>query len=653
MQAVNKRKCIAVITSKPQDDYQSGILNGIYSVAFDNDINVAVFSSGVPRNDKRYHDGEMYIYQLVNYDELAGVIYIPDYIGYESRDEVITEPLMRAVREKNLPAVCLDYKIDGIPCYHCDDSKVIHDAVAHLVEEHNCRDIAFMTGKKGHYHAENRLNFFRSTMAEYGLTIDPSREYYGDFWYDEGENFVQQLCGSEKGMPEAIICANAHMAESVYMALHRRKIYSPRDILLVSYDDNFPKSPFISSTVKKTDKLGAAACYAVMNMMYGGNTEARDYYIKCECELNRAVTCGCIPTDEYDLLALQGIHFDNGNDYYSEHNAMGEALVGSDNYADMLWAIDWFTYFLPDFKSIYICMCDGWDNPEKSFDESKIRHGFTDAMYINYFRTNNPDGSFQNYVGNDKRFSTAEMFPLLSDAEGEPAAYIMRALHFEDRCFGFIVLTYGNQLRVPEKMYDLWVNEVAKAFEAQRRLQKMRFLYNKMQENAVTDMMTGLLNRNGLNLMLPQLFEEAKQNGCQALIVMGDLNNLKYINDTFGHAEGDESLKTASGALARTWIGGAVQEKNFRIGGYEFIKAAYGHFTQEHLTEFRKALQTFLDHFNANSGKPYPVHISVGFSLRDADSEFNIEEMLFEADSRMYSDKQRIKLETGFNPKRN
>lgn len=647
-----QRKCIAVLIEKPNKDYQAGILKGIYKAAFSRDLNVAVFSVTMPRSSDNYHSGEMNIFTLPgDYSKFCGVIYLPDTVDFSTRDMVVTEPLLRHAKENNVPVVTIDFKIDGIPCFLSDDSDVVKAMVNHMVNAHGCRDIAYMTGIKGHPHAEHRLSAFRSAMRENGLKIQNNRIFYGDFWRNEGENVVNSLIEGKNGLPEAIICANSYMTDSVYNALFSRGLRVPRDIRLANYGETADDVSFMTSTIRCTDKIGYEACLGLIDLA-NGKTIPQENPIKCDFTENFALTCGCTLADDYNLNRFKHDRDNSFSDFFSEFNTMSEALINSKDMREMFWTANWFTYSFNELESIYICMCDDVVKPEASIAENYVRTSYSDEMLIAYSRINHPDGTRDEFVGTNRRFSIREVFPPLFDGSGEPAAYVFRPLHFENRCFGFAVISYGSKIVPPPDIYDYWINVLANAIESQRRLAIMTYLYGKMRTDAITDLMTGLLNRNGFNLMLPQLIEEAKAGGKQFLIVMADLNGLKYVNDNFGHSEGDVFIKTAAGAMARTWIGGAECEKNFRIGGDEFVKAAYGEFSDEKLKEFRLALYEYLNNYNRTAGKPYPIYMPLGFCLRSADDIANPDKMLSIADEQMYIDKQRLKKETGFDPKR-
>ena len=649
---MDSRKCIAVLTEKPSLDYQSGILKGIYRSAFSHDMNVAVMCVTNTRSDEEYQKGEMVVFSLLgDYSRFAGVIYLPDTIDYPMRDKVISENLAHAANERRLPVVTIDGRSGDYPCYTSDDSAVIQALVDHLTDEHGCCDIAFVTGTKGHPHAEHRLSAFRNAMAKKGLKLHKNRLFYGDFWRSCGEGIVSSLLSGPNGLPEAIICANSYMADGIYEALFSRGLRVPRDIKLECYGEKTETPEYISATIRTTENLGYAACEGLFTIMQCGVIPPVNR-ISTNFIERPAETCGCMHPDEYNLLNFRANDPNEITDFFTEYNTMSEGLIKRPNIREMLWTANWYTHLFGDFSRFSICMCDDVIKPDNSLDEKKIRTAFTDEMLLVLDHRNLPDGTSKEFVGTDSRFRIDEIYPPLFSAEGEPAAYVFRQLHFIERCFGFAVLSYGSRITTPGPEFNFWVNVVSNAIEAQRRLAIMTYLYKKVNLNAVTDSMTGLYNRNGFNTMLPQLIEEARGHKKTMLVIMADLNGLKYVNDTFGHHEGDNLIKTAGEIISRITVTGACCEKNFRIGGDEFVKAVYGDITPQALEEFHRAVGKMTQQVNAESGKPYPIYISVGMCMRGCGEIPGSEKMLSIADEQMYLDKLRLKKETGFDPKR-
>lgn len=635
--------------SKPSKIYQTCLLNGIYESAFEHNCNVVVFATTYPRSDIPYHNGELSIFDLVNYDKLAGVIYVPDTVIYNERENVITKPFLNAVKEKHIPAVTIDYKYEGVPCIFCDDGPAIKKMVDHLVEEHSCSDIAFMTGHEGHPIAEARLNAFREAMEDHGLVINPKREFYGDFWYNAGNDFINYITEGGSELPDAIICAAGPMTESTYAALRKRGIRIPADIKLGGFEEYVPRAPFLSTVDRQPSEVGKKACNDLFKIMAGEKVPSESH-IAYEIVENYQMSCGCVKAEDYDILSLCGTDADLGELYCSEFNTIKESLISKNSAEEMMWTLDNYTYFLKNFQGLYLCMCDDWNDPQTSHDDSSMHRTFTDNLVLFYKRTHDDEGVPHTQVGNIQRFSSKDIFPFPDD--DKPMAYVLRALHFEDRVFGYVAITFGDWKQTPNDNFDYWINDVSNALESQRRLNHSRYLYYRVQQDAVTDLMTGLYNRNGFNAMFPKMMEQAARVGLDIAVAMGDLNNLKQVNDTYGHMEGDEMIKTAAKTISTVKIEGALSENNFRIGGDEFVKIVIGKFSDECDKKFMDNVTAYLKEYNKSSGKPYIVRVPVGVSICKAGDTATADKLLSAADELMYEKKIKIKKEMGVVPER-
>ncbi len=632
-----ERKCIGVIISRPNREYQTDILRGIYRAAFEHDMNVAVFCT-VSKTK------ELDMYSLPNYERLAGMIYARYTFDYDNADKIIRPLLTKAVREKNFPAVSLDYKIDGIPCVMCDDSRTVGDVLEHIITVHKCRDIAYMTGTKGHMHAESRLEVFRRTMEAHGLPILPGRIYYGDFWFNEGEKFVDSLINSENGLPEAIVCANDYMACSVYQALYQKGISIPRDIILAEYCDESDLYPFITGAIKQVENAGYKAGRMLIEMIDGKKIGEQTVSVKCSCRMNESVTCGCTTVGEYDFVKSCGKNVNDKDGYFSEYNYISTDLLNRSSFRELFWGIDFYSLYVKNIAGLYFCLLDGWDKPD--FNTEKEREiGYTERMQLYYYRRNNEDGSHESVFENYEFFPSSEMLPKIFDAQGKPSSYIFRPFCLGDKNFGYIVIDNGSALQTYDHVFDCWVKDISNAMEAQCRLQNMKYLFT-------SDLMTGIYNRNGFNNKMPDMIKYASEKKVQFFIAVFDLNGMKFINDTYGHLEGDVSIKTAADIISECVVSGAQDEKNFRIGGDEFVKAAVGFFTEKDISDFRHSIEQHISDYNRTSGKAYPIYISVGICIKSPGDEYTLDSVIYEADKEMFIDKARVRKSTGFDPKR-
>ena len=155
-------------------------------------------------------------------------------------------------------------------------------------------------------------------------------------------------------------------------------------------------------------------------------------------------------------------------------------------------------------------------------------------------------------------------------------------------------------------------------------------------ELTLTDELTGLHNRRGFFTLaeLQLSLDRRLQRGL--LLLYTDLDDMKNINDSLGHAEGDRALQDAAGVLRSTFRDSDIIA---RMGGDEFVVLALRNTPQAPETTIAR-LQEDLDRFNQRSGRPYALSMSVGAVLLGPDSTQSLEELLSKADAEMYRVKQ-------------
>ena len=114
--------------------------------------------------------------------------------------------------------------------------------------------------------------------------------------------------------------------------------------------------------------------------------------------------------------------------------------------------------------------------------------------------------------------------------------------------------------------------------------------------------------------------------------MVADLDNLKYINDSFGHSEGDNAITVAARAL-QTCCGNG--EYCVRSGGDEFI--IFGTYDYDNAIPifYRSRIDGYLARYNSSSEKPYNVGMSTGFFIDYVDDYENIDKCLKIADERI------------------
>lgn len=160
------------------------------------------------------------------------------------------------------------------------------------------------------------------------------------------------------------------------------------------------------------------------------------------------------------------------------------------------------------------------------------------------------------------------------------------------------------------------------------------FLY--VQNNLLhVDVLTGLYNRRNLEKCLRSIFDQNSKSKTIGGVLL-DINDFKYINDTFGHDEGDRALSDMGKVLKN---GFNKEDYIFRYAGDEFIIVCEVKDFSE-LEERINNLDRAIDKYNKTSNKPYEISISKGYGIFTSDSEINDELFINKIDNLMYEDKK-------------
>lgn len=170
------------------------------------------------------------------------------------------------------------------------------------------------------------------------------------------------------------------------------------------------------------------------------------------------------------------------------------------------------------------------------------------------------------------------------------------------------------------------------------RLQLVRF-QEKLLKMSVTDELTGLYNRRGFFAMAERQLKLSNRNNEILYLLFADLDNLKGINDTLGHLEGDLALIGMSKVLEDTFRQSDIIA---RIGGDEFVVIPIGT-TEEGAGIAISRLYRNLGLYNANSGKKHALSLSVGLACYNPKEPSSVDELVSQADKSMYEQKRQKK----------
>lgn len=163
----------------------------------------------------------------------------------------------------------------------------------------------------------------------------------------------------------------------------------------------------------------------------------------------------------------------------------------------------------------------------------------------------------------------------------------------------------------------------------------------ELKSMAFLDELTMLYNRRGFLTFAQQELKFAHRKKLEMVLLFMDIDNMKMINDTFGHKEGDLILVEFSTILKRTFRASDIIA---RLGGDEFVVLALD-VPGSDVQTVKERLQNTIETRNKKN-RSCELSISIGLSRYDSKFTSTLEELLKTADTVMYQQKQRKKLST-------
>jgi diguanylate cyclase (GGDEF)-like protein len=169
------------------------------------------------------------------------------------------------------------------------------------------------------------------------------------------------------------------------------------------------------------------------------------------------------------------------------------------------------------------------------------------------------------------------------------------------------------------------------------------YRFKEVQFKAEVDEMTGAFNRATGIQMLQNRMRLYRNSDTDFTIAFVDVNNLKQVNDRYGHNEGDFMIQVIVKSIKD-----CLRESDFvfRYGGDEFV-ICFDDCYVEAVDVPWKRVANQLYKANAQYNKPYSISVSCGFSGYKPNKHFSVEELIELADTEMYKHKKNSKAKRG------
>ena len=639
-----KHKTLCFVTRVPEATHAQRIIRGALAQCEKYDYNLAVFASML-HSDFHIKDtitGDSNIYNLINYSAFDGIIIDTLTLSQDMSGESLNRIVKRLESGRHAPVVTVGMPFGGYTCIESANEVMLREMCRHVVIEHGKRKICILTGQSGNDIAEKRLEIFLDELNKYDIVVPPEWIVYGDFWYISGNKLAEDIISGKIPRPEAVICASDHMGLGLIETLTANGIRVPEDIIVIGFegtDEAAIADISLSSFESNYSKAAADAVDYIVSRIEP-ERKIEPYVPDMRKMLHLGKSCGCQPDFVQSAEAFKSALYFAKKNYDESMLVDGadigllmeryilETFTGSRTPEECLENIWNNTYLIMPYQDFYICLREDWLDTESGREP-----GYPDKMQL-ALAASSVNGPSFNRKEDSIVFDTKKMIPRMW--EDLPASvYYFMPVHFNEKTIGYAVLRRSvTDAHLPNLVLRSWLRFVNNALEMVRS--RHRYV-----QNSVHDELTGLLNRRGMYELTEKLLKAASEDDSMFVAEI-DMDGLKYINDNYGHSEGDYGLKTISQAIKKIT---ADNEISVRAGGDEFYIIGVGRYEAEDVVKRIKEFEKTLAQLDSKSKKPFAVSASMGGIVRKVKDNANLAGMMHEADERMYVKKAERKKE--------
>ncbi|MCR5083001.1 MAG: GGDEF domain-containing protein [Parasporobacterium sp.] len=575
------------------------------------------------------------IYTLPNFSDYDGIIFFENvlYKGLNDFD------IKKKIIDSGVPAICMDAVIPGMASVSIDNENSIYELVMHIQKEHGRKNINHITGRKGQSDSESRLDGYVKALRDSDIEVDFDRIYIGDFTDTGGEKAIDHFVKSKKPF-DAVVCANDYMAIGAIRRLKHYGIKVPEDVIVTGFDgseEGIMYYPSITSVSWDCCFMAEKAFDYFKNYdKYG-----KSHIVKNNIKLLLSESCGCnkdkrfseekikVNTVDYILKSFIYKHFDV---------SIMKNLLYAESIEDIKKAAE---IILQEVKMgrLYLCLdkensfevLHAEDVDPKSYHKKKVyKTSFSsDATMTLAFES----GKFVQYAD----FKTSELLPAHCKEWLSPGTYLVLPIHDNMHVFGYAILSDERMLDRPDQICR-WLQSLGIALFNIQQINQLKAMNRYMENMWTLDTFTGLYNRAGFNRAVPEIVKKCKRTDKQLYVVFADVDGLKFVNDSYGHDEGDRYILGIADAIKKSCMDGQIV---MRYGGDEFVIVGIAE-NEGEVVEFTETLYAYIDTTFPDK-KKYRASASLGYTMAGADEDIQWDNLISQADFKMYLEKKKKK----------
>jgi signal transduction histidine kinase/DNA-binding LacI/PurR family transcriptional regulator/AraC-like DNA-binding protein len=283
---------IGILTASLSGPTEINLWHGVADQARARQVNLICFSGGIPHWRQQYEDQKNILFNLPGPENVDGLLIWANILSH-TLDRTSLEAF--CLRYSPLPMISMGMRVPFIPTIRIDMQAGMRRLLAHLIEEHGRRRIAFIRGLEVSQDAEDRYLAYCETLEQFGLTRDPDLVLPGDFRRNSGAAAVQYLVEQKQKKFDALVSANDNMALGAMQALKSRGVRIPDDVIVAGFDDIEETQavvPALTTIRAPWHQLGSTSLDMILKKLAGDSLPEQ---VLLQTELVIRQSCGCRP----------------------------------------------------------------------------------------------------------------------------------------------------------------------------------------------------------------------------------------------------------------------------------------------------------------------------------------------------------------------
>ncbi len=639
----SKHKLIGVCGASLFDQNAIQFLASLREITFAKNYTTIAFSACIDSpEDVKNPIAETELLDLCRYIDLDCLIILTETL----KNQHLIRNIVEIGKEKNIPVFSIDGVVEG--CYNMplNYKSGFRNMVRHVILDHGAKRVNMLAGMHGNSFSEERVDIYKEVLEECGIPFENERLGYGEFWSRPARAALLKFIHSDLERPDAIICANDAMAMTACSVLSEHGYRIPEDIIVTGFDGT-PSArhhyPAITTCDPDYDEAIRFIIEQTEIVKNTGVVSPSDHMINFR--LLKSQSCGCEPNNIHNNNRIISDLYEAVGDS-SWHTIAMNSLVKSvfeKNKLEHLVELLPATVRLWSDHFRFACIKSELMSDNLTLSRCRDVSGKLGNM-TTILRVANREFT-DTYV----TFDVKEFIPNFDQLIDSPGTtFIARILKNGEQVYGYTVdeydvLEHRKLQRCDEFAMFLThcINTVLHNFELTQLNRDLEKAYDDIASLSIQDPMTGIYNRRGFFKVLSDNFTLTGLLGQYLYVVNVDLDGLKYINDNYGHKEGDFAITAVAHSLK------AIQAEHLicaRFGGDEFTCTFLSDSPDTHSTDdIKQQITDALSKVPGVSDKEYPLQFSIGMCVQEITRDLNLEGLISIADENMYADKAQHK----------